>query len=204
MKIRFFSKKKKEKMIKKSQRGFTLLELTFSVVLFTFIIGGVVLFGVRAIQAHQRSRVMQEALENARFTVEALNKTIRTSHTINADEPDFKKSDAIFIKDNATDKSYCYKFKGGKLLKKDVTTSTEVNSCSDVGTGFYEVVAFESDEGQVNGGFYVKYTDRFKDKRGFVRTVIELEYGDSDSPFEKSEVLFQSSVSLRDYGYNFN
>jgi hypothetical protein len=174
------------------------------VVLFTFIIGGVVLFGVRAIQAHQRSRAMQEALENARFAVEALNKTIRTSHTINADNLNFNQSDTIFIKDNANDKSYCYKFEDDKLWKKDGTTSTEVNSCSGMSGGFYEVVAFEPGEGTVSGGFYVKDTDRFDDKRGFVRTVIKLEYGDSNSPFEKSEVLFQSSVSLRDYGYNFN
>ncbi|MDZ7612227.1 MAG: type II secretion system protein [Candidatus Moranbacteria bacterium] len=192
------------KKFKSKNKGFTLLELVFSVTLFIIIIGGVVLFGIRSIQAHQRSQAMQEALENARFAVESLNKTIRTSHEIKADDESFDQSQTIFVEDNAQEKSYCYQFDNNKLQRKEAQRGA-VNDCSGTfDSGFYDLVG--SDEVAVNGGFYVKETvNSGSDKeRGFVRTVVNLEYtgGGSNSPFEKSSVLFQSSVSLRDYGYD--
>jgi type II secretory pathway pseudopilin PulG len=192
----------------KKESGFTLLELTFSVVLFTIIIGGVVLFGVRTIQAHQRSQAMQQALENARFAIEFLNKTIRTSHTIHSDDMSFGNSSKIFIKDNAEDKSYCYKFDNNKLFKKEAVTSTEVNSCGEMPStsSFYRVVG--SEEINVSGGFFAKDTDVSGNERGLVRTVVELSYEGSatgSSPFEKSgDLVMQSTVSIRDYSFNFN
>ncbi|MFO7807341.1 MAG: type II secretion system protein [Candidatus Moraniibacteriota bacterium] len=189
----------------KNNKGFTLLELTFSVVLFTIIIGGMVLFGVRVIQNHQRSQAMQQALENARFAIESLNKTIRTSNNISVSVSDFNKSDEIFIKDNVENKSYCYEFSGNRLQRKEATTSTEINSCSDITSAFYELVG--SSQVNVGGGFFVKDTDIPGGERGIVRTVIELSY---ESPIENSpygqsgDLLLQSAVSLRDYSFNFN
>jgi hypothetical protein len=52
----------------------------------------------------------------------------------------------------------------------------------------------------VSGNFYVKDTDEANDQRGFVRTVITIQYNDlAVPPAERDSVTIQSSVSVRDY-----
>ncbi|MCK5080603.1 MAG: hypothetical protein KAQ63_00425, partial [Candidatus Moranbacteria bacterium] len=127
------------------------------------------------------------------YAIENLNKTIRTSHTIDGGGSE------IFVIDNNTSRSYCYAFNGNKLEIKVGTDSD--SDCSDIGASFAEIVGDNSID--VSGSFSVKETDRSVGERGFVRTNIELRYvADALDNFEDDVVVIQSSVSLRDYGYN--
>ncbi len=155
---------------------------------------------------------MQNAIDNARFVTESANKKIRTSHNISDGAlNDFSRSDEIFIIDNVGAVKYCYMFDGANnALTVAKIAPTEgsygaANDCSAAGfTGnFSNVVGGGVGIGSkisVTGGFFVKNTDEAINDRGFVRTVIVIEYNDTAlSPSERDKVLIQSSVSIRDY-----
>ena len=189
---------KREKQ--KQSGGFTLIEILVSLAIFTMIIGGVTLFGVRAMQAHMRSQAMQNALENARFAMDEISKRIRTSNNIIGDN--FQTGgDRVFIISN-TGTSYCYEFNDGKLTVKKGDESAR--DCDDLNNAdAVTLVGPEvgSELVTVKGKFYVKPTSIDNNHRGLIRMVIIVTYNkDKSSPFEKDEVVVQTTVSLRDYG----
>lgn len=176
-----------------NNKGFTLIELTISSSILAVIFIGIIIFGINTIRSYQRTQALKNTVEDARYAIEVINKTIRTSHKINGD------SSELFILDNLTEKSHCYKF-DGSVLKRKIGDSSASN-CGEIGEAFIKIVG--SNEITVTGTFEIKETDRDDDERGFVRTNIKLKYtASAQDNFENDEVILQSSVSLRDYGFN--
>lgn len=200
--------KKGKKILNK--KGFSLIEILVSLAIFSLIVAGVVVFGVRTIEAHTKAQAMQNSIENARFAIESLNKKIRTSSNISdGDADDFTKEGEVFIIDNLDGSKHCYKFVDGdgdgygELEVGIVDGTSSATDCSDadfsgkfsslVGAGKVMVVMSESN-------FYVKPTDEASGARGFVRTSITIQYDDpSVPPAERDTIVIQSGVSLRDY-----
>jgi len=177
----------------KSTRGFTLLELVVASSILAVIMGGLTVFGVSVMRTYGRSQALKNTVENASYAIEALNKSIRTSHHIAGG------GDEIFIIDNVTGNSFCYRFNGNVLEEK--TGNDTANDCSDISASFSDVISHP--EIEVTGSFSIKRTDRDNSERGFVRTNIVLKYTANEREgFEEDEILIQSSVSLRDYGYS--
>lgn len=185
------------------QAGFSLLEIMISLSIFSIIIGGVVLFSVRTLEAHTKSQAMQNAMENARFAVETMNKRIRTSNDVYDDDPttQFVQSSEIVFTDNVDESKYCYIFSGTVL---EVSKAPDTSTATDCSHGdfavFTELVGGGTSKIDVAGRFFIKQTDGTSNERGFVRTVIEISHNDSSTIVaEKDSVKIQSGVSLRDY-----
>lgn len=193
----------------KTSAGFSLIELIVAIAIFAVIIGGVVLFSVRSIQAHTKSQAMQGAIDNARFAIEALNKKIRTSNSISGgsagSDNNYSATDQVFVIDNVDRTKYCYKFDTannklvmGKVPTTDAVAYAATADCGDF-TTFSDLVG-NGGKIKITGDFYLKDTETTNNRRGFVTTVINIEYADSASTFaEKDLFTIQSSVSVRDY-----
>ncbi|MEA1925912.1 MAG: type II secretion system protein [Patescibacteria group bacterium] len=194
--IKCFSKKKKI-----GNNGFSLIEILVSLSIFSIIIGSMVLFSVRTIEAHTKSQAMQNAIDNARFAIEILNKKVRVSHDVNDNDGNasqFGLSDEIFFVDNLDDSKYCYKFLADKLVVSKVPENDSAARCSDF-SNFKDIVG-GGGKIKIGGKFYVKQTDTGNRKRGFVRTVVQITYNDTTLMVaEKDSAIIQSGVSLRDY-----
>lgn len=178
---------RKNRKLNKNKHGFTLIEILISSAILFLIITGVVVFSIQTIEAHTKSRAMQNAIENARFAIEGLSKRIRTSHNVS------KISDQkIKIVDNVSPIEYTYNFDGSEL-----TVQEDSGPIQDLVGGANNI--------DVTGRFYVVPTDAVtpdnNNQRGFVRISMTITYSNgSGNPAESDSVTIQSGVSLRDYG----
>ena len=213
---------------KNKLKGFSLIEVLLSMAIFTLIIGGVAIFSIRTIQAHTRSRAMKIALQNARFAIEFLSKTLRTSYYVQQSD---EKPGEIFFIDNRDFSKYCFKFDNDKLMvyriappkifsdDSDAYGPDDVNeykkykkigSCDDVSTPGASETAIIGGTGKVKatGRFIVKQTNLVSSSsdsepfaRGFVQLVVNIDYnqGDNSLPTDSSSLVIQSGISIRDY-----
>lgn len=195
--------------------GFSLIEVLIASAIFSTIIGGITLFGIRTIQSHMKSRAMEHALDNARFAMEQLNKKIRTSHLVTTnglagggagENYSTGGETNLLVIDNVDDKPYCYEFYDIYLVvKEDLLSPGDSNGngvmdCSDI-----DNMALEGNPVvgggviTVTGKFFVKETDA-SSQRGMVTTVVEIQYNSGSSdPNQKEIIRLQSTVSVRDY-----
>lgn len=192
------------KKIKTNQKGFSLIEVLISMAIFSLIVGSILLFSVRTIEAHTKSQAMGNTLENARFAIEKLNKKVRTSSDINGDDgavTNLTESDEIFFVDNVDHTKQCFKFENGKLLFDSTDVDSTATNCSHGDfNDFKPLVGSDDGKTEIEGFFLLRQTNEALDDRGFVRTVITIKYNDASTLVaEKGEVTIQSSVSLRDY-----
>jgi prepilin-type N-terminal cleavage/methylation domain-containing protein len=194
--------------------GFSLIEVLIALAIFTFIIGGIVMFSVNTIKANTKSQAMQESIDNARYAMDDLAKKIRTSSNVKVESG----GKEIFFIDNKTLTKYCYAFDNNQMLvagfKLDLNSDGEITvqasnlydsiiGCSDF-TKSYPVVG-NSSNGKIaiDGTFEIMTTDISDNNnphRGFVRIIIDMVYNDSGSPENRAEVHLQSGVSIADYG----
>ncbi|MEA2007131.1 MAG: type II secretion system protein [Patescibacteria group bacterium] len=198
MKVQF-----KKFNLKLAENGFSLIEVLVSMAIFALIIGGVVLFSVRSIEANTKSRAMQNSIDNARFTIESVNKKIRTSHGINNTTETTE--ELVYIIDNVDAFKYCYKFTAANTLAVASISPTNgaysaTTDCGDFAVGDFSDIVGDGTTTNISGSFFVKETDESADERGFVRTAITIEYNDVTLlPAERDKITIQSSVSVRDY-----
>lgn len=190
--------------LQKTQKGFSLIEVLVSIAIFSVIVGGILLFSVRTIEAHTKTQAMQNALENARFTIEKLNKKIRTSKDINGDDgavTNLTKSKEVFFVDNVDATKQCFKFENDKLYFDSIDADSEATECSDGDFDNFEILVGSDDAMiKVDGNFILRQTDTSQNDRGFVRTVVTIKYNDASTLVtEKDQITIQSGVSLRDY-----
>ena len=181
----------------KNNKGITLIEILVAMMIFGFVVGGIVIFGVRALEAHTKSQAMQNSLENARFAIESLSKRARTSHDIIQENP--SGSDIFFI-DNASGNSYCYKFASNALIV-GIGDGETTEKCSDITSGFSDVVgdSANSSDIKVTGSFETESTDESAGDRGMLMINLTIEYTGNMGVQSNSTQTIQSTVSLRDY-----
>jgi len=189
----------KKKIKKVNQNGFTLVEILVAMMIFGAIVGGVVLFGIRSIEAHTKSQAMQNALENARFAMDSLSRQARISSGINP----AGKSQEVFFIDNASGNSYCYFFDmtNGPALRVMIGDGTEVE-CSEIVSAAEDVVGDHTDPNSkigISGSFDVKETDLNTNERGLLRVNMEVTYNGALGVQGADSRTIQSTVSLRDY-----
>lgn len=177
-----FETKKSGKNLGK--QGFTLIEILLSMVIFSLIVGGIILFSARTMQSHMKDQAMQNAIDNARFAIETMNKKIRTSGDLTVDSYDkyeTQEKKVCFTPNDEKDE-ICYEFSSDGTLKK----------------GSEVLVGGTDGKITVDGHFHVKETTGTS--RGMVTTVIHIQYNkNSDDPSEIDDITLQSTVSMRDY-----
>jgi prepilin-type N-terminal cleavage/methylation domain-containing protein len=193
------------KINKMNQKGFSLIEVLISMAIFSLIVGSILLFSVRTIEAHTKSQAMGNSLENARFAIEKLNKKVRTSSGINGDDgmvTNFlTESKEIFFVDNVDQTKQCFKFENKKLYFDTVDAGSDAVDCSHGDfNDFKALVGSDDGKTEIEGFFLLRQTNEALHDRGFVRTVITIKHNDASALVaEKSEFTIQSAVSLRDY-----
>lgn len=159
----------------KKSSAFSLIEVLIAMSILTLIIGGITLFSVRTIQAHSRSQAMQNALENARFAIESINKMARTSELTALPGA----GDTLSFASNDTNVgNVTYLFTGGKIT---------YNRTDLVGGGTSNVTVTGNFSGNLSSAT----------QRGFVATSITVTYNATGSPTEKDSVTIRSAVSTR-------
>ena len=186
--------------------GFTLIEVVVSLAIFAFIVGGVTAFAVNTIKAQQKSRAMQEAVDNARYAIDNFAKNIRTSSNIRGD------SSSLFFVSNLNLAKYCYKFDKGVLkeavnipdLRGNNTTYNTIDGCDKFSESDFKSVVGGSVNSRISvkGKFQFWPTDVHSDspKRGYVQINVDLIYNEVGLPEDKAQAHIQSGVSLMDYG----
>jgi len=196
--------------------GFSLIEALIALTIFTFIIGGIVMFSVNTIKANSRSQAMQESIDNARYAMDDLAKKIRTSSNVELTGID---DNELFLIDNKTLIKYCYRFENNQMtVSKFKPTIAPNGSMTPAEAHLYNIVAGcnsfpvgniptsvigeAAGKVAISGRFEVMQTDINSDDphRGFVRIIIDMVYNDSGSPENRAEVHLQSGVSIADYG----
>jgi len=198
----------------KNQQGVTLIEILVAMMIFGFIVGGVVLFGARALETHTKSQAMQNTLENARFSVESMAKKIRTSHgvrgTLEPTDPTFSLGNdnfnEVFFNNSSDGMAYCYRFvngdyKTGKLTVRSQQIDPLISECDGIPSdNEKEIISGESD-GLIGVGGYFEVVETDNSKRGMVKIKLTVTYNtvDNEDVSKKSEETIMTSVSLRDY-----
>lgn len=204
-------KKEKQAM---GTSGFSLIEVLISLAIFTFIIGGVVMFSVNSIKANTRSQAMQEAMDNARYAMDDLAKKVRTSSGV---EVTGENDNEIFFIDNKTLTKYCYRFEDtqmsvsvfkptidtdGNMTPQAANIYNSIINCSNLSDSTPIVGEGPGSKVKVSGKFEAMKTDIVSEDnphRGFVRIIIDMVYNDSGSPENRAEMHLQSGVSIADY-----
>lgn len=186
-----------------SKSGFSLIEVLLSLVILFLIIGGVISFSAGTIESHMKNQAMQNAMDNARFAIEAMSKKMRTSSEVAGGDQE------IFFRDNVDATKYCYEFatnadgNGFLQVKSYPYVETDANydsvsNCSDISETPKELVGGENLS--VTGEFSLKGTNDDNDKRGFVRIRVNIEQdSDGGGIAGQDSVMIQTGVSLRDY-----
>lgn len=177
-------------------KGFTMIEIAIATSVLAVIFGGMTIFGVQVIKSNSRNQDLKNTIENVSYAIEFISKMARTSHDINSNDPK-----ELFIKDNQENSSYCYSIIDKKLKRK--TGDNSAMSCSDIDNSNYVEVA-GSDDIEIDGVFTLEETDKSMNKRGFVQISATLRNKVSSIDFssEDDEIVIQTLVSLRDYGFN--
>ncbi len=192
------------KILIKTKKGFSLIEVLVSVAIFSIIVGAILLFSVRTIEAHTKTQAIENSIENARFAIEKLSKKIRTSSDISGDDgmvTNLTESKEIFFVDNVDATKQCFKFENDNLLFDSVDADSVATDCSDGDFSDFKTLVGSTDgKIKVDGSFFLRQTNETLNDRGFVKMVVTIKYNDSSAiTTEKSEVTIQSGVSLRDY-----
>jgi prepilin-type N-terminal cleavage/methylation domain-containing protein len=182
------------------KRGFTMIELAIATSILAIIFGGMTIFGVQVIKGNQRTQELKNTVENVSYAIEFINKSVRTSHKVIQEDGGKK----LFIIDNETEKSYCYFFDESNNQLKRKSGGDSAGKCEEI-TGDFVTLAGD-EQITVTGEFKVKETKREGENktRGFVRTRIEIENEDDFSNQQDDKMIIQSSVSLRDYGFDYH
>jgi prepilin-type N-terminal cleavage/methylation domain-containing protein len=185
------------KIKNKKNKGFTMVELIISTSILSLIFGGMTIFGIQMIKSNKRTQELKNTVDNVGYAIEFISKMTRTSHNINSDN-----EKELFIKDNRENNSYCYLIDGDNKLKRKAGDNSAM-SCSDIDSSNYVEVAGTEDI-EIDGFFKVIETDRSAGIRGFVQLNIVLSNKDSVVNFSEKddEMVIQTLVSLRDYGFN--
>ena len=197
--------------LKIDSNGFSLIEVVIAMAIFSFIIGGVVMFSVNSIKANTKSQAMQEATDNARYAIDDLAKKVRTSSNIELTG----NSKRLFFVDNLTLDKYCYEFDNDQMMVS--TYEPEFNPITGVMTNavIYNIISACDNfpveaqsiigEGgdskiKISGRFEVMKTDINTDTphRGFVRIIVNIIY-EGDTPESSAQTHVQTGVSLADY-----
>lgn len=70
-------------MIKRKQKGFTLIELMVYMAIFVIFIGGMVMYGIQAMGLKSKTRVEQEVISTSRNIMRRISLEIRNATAIN-------------------------------------------------------------------------------------------------------------------------
>lgn len=174
--------------LKYHKQAFTLIEVMVAMFIFVLVIASSTVVFANIFKAYQRSKHLQENLENAQYALNLLSKTFRTSSVIDVAGD----NSSVTIFNYSTNECVKYSFSAGSLHKQ-TSDASGISSCATASFITNDVMT----SGDVDGKFYASKSVQKGSpgaKVGMITVVMTITSGNS------SDINIQTSSSLRDYG----
>lgn len=117
-----------------TKKGFTLVEALVAVFVFSLVMISVVSIFSKFVVVQKRSRAVQQNMEDAKYAMELMSKTIRTSSVVSCNGAATcpATTNKIEIYDYSQGMCIVYSFSGGKIQSGSANPATagDKNSCS--------------------------------------------------------------------------
>lgn len=186
-----FGKNKKNAPV--GRKGFSLMEMIVAIFIFSLVMTTVTSIFVQAFNARKKAKEIQVNIENARYAMELMAKSLRMSSVV-----DDSVSSSILIYDYSQKKCirYYYDSTAKKIMSQSSTAGITYDNCvSSPSLGS----AQELTSGIVSGFYrYITPSDN-NDPKQIGRVTIAIAVCEDENCVKKNTI--QTTVSLRDYGY---
>lgn len=180
MRINVFNKKN-------NHRAFSLIELVVAMSIFIIVITTVIgVFG-SVISTKRKAKNVQQNLENMKYAMELMAKSIRMSSKTNY----IGSNQTIFMYNNSEGNCISYRFVAGNFLERGVSGDNDYNDCTGSSTFNYLPIA-----PNVTGKFLVIPSDDSPKNMGKATISIVVNTGSGSS---LDTIQSQTTVSLRAY-----
>ncbi|MFA7209735.1 MAG: prepilin-type N-terminal cleavage/methylation domain-containing protein [Parcubacteria group bacterium] len=183
-------------------KGFSLMEMVVAIFVFSLVMTTATAIFVKVAGARKKTKAIQKDVEDVRFVMEQMAKTLRTS-TVMYVKPiaGVSHSQDIQVYDNSQGRCIEYRIYDQKIQSRTGTSSDsngdgKVDGCSFVNVPFGDMVG--ANVGDLK--FDVIKSDSLTNKIGKVTISAQVCYGGSTTCAGSSDVVrIQTTVSLRDY-----
>ncbi|MDP1620561.1 MAG: prepilin-type N-terminal cleavage/methylation domain-containing protein [Candidatus Moranbacteria bacterium] len=187
---------------KNKYKGFSLMEMVVAIFVFSLVMTTATAVFIKVASARKKVKTIQKDVEDARFAMEQMAKTLRTS-TIMYVKPlaGVSHSQDIQVYDNSQGRCVEYRISNQKIQSRtgassDSNDDGKVDSCSFVNVPFGDMVG--ANVGDLK--FDVVKSDGSANKIGKVTISAQICYGGSTTCAGSSDMVrIQTTVSLRDY-----
>jgi Tfp pilus assembly protein PilW len=185
---------------KNKLKGFSLIESLIATFIFVMITIMVMETFFSVIESRKRVRMIQQDIEDARYAMEIMAKSLRMSSVFSSDGTQGN----IDFYDYSQKKCFRYRIADNKV-KVQTAGSTEdstyrfVTGCESIWTGESDVTNGNVRELSFNVEKSVKGSGGVPNKLGHVTISMKICYENECD--NNDSALIQSSVSLRDYGF---
>ncbi|MDO8529621.1 MAG: prepilin-type N-terminal cleavage/methylation domain-containing protein [bacterium] len=185
-------------MMKKNTKGFSLIEVIISILIFVLIMTAVTMIFVNFIAAYRSAKIIQKDIESAEYAMNLMAKNLRTSTVVSGS------GDSTSVKFyNYSDNGKCisYRIQGAKLQAASANDPGDSEPdkkawCKDrADLSSYSDLTSVSSVYATRLNFYVVSSNGNPKIVGRVTILMEI-CEDSDC---KDKASVQTSVSLRDY-----
>lgn len=192
--------KKKEKirltehsrLSRANRRGVTLMELLISVFIFSLVMITVVALFTRFVTFQKRSQAVQRNMEDARFAMELMAKTLRTSSVLSP----AGNSNSIDLYDYSQQKCIKYSFSSSKINSQSASEDDK----ADCGTAAFSSVTPMVGNSINNMTFSAVPSTLSPSVVGQVTiSMVICSNNSACSGTENDRAALQTTVSLRDY-----
>lgn len=107
--------------VSRRSKGFSLLELLIALFIFSIVVSGVTTYFARIVQTNQNSKRLQQNLEDTRFAMSRMTKTLRTSVII---KPIVNgRRESVRVYDYSQEKCLEYEFGTNSLVERVSSSS---------------------------------------------------------------------------------
>lgn len=171
--------------------GFSLVEMIIAIFVFSVIMTTVTATFVSVINTRKKVKAVQQDVEDARFAMELMAKTLRTSHVVSPTLPSTVSDIKVF--DYSQSKCIEYRLAGNKLQSGEATAVDEV-ACATATPGPFS----DMTSGYLNN-LSLDVIPSSGTTRGKVTIAMKICYNLTCSGANSDAVNIQTTVSLRDY-----
>lgn len=174
-----------------NKQGFTLLELLVSVFIFSLVMITVVALFTRFVTFQKRSQSIQQNMEDARYVMELMAKTLRTSSVVSST------ASSINLYDYSQDKCIIYRFNAG--AKEIEGGSRSPGTTGDKDSCNFGLIAPTSMVNNSINSMALSVTQSVPGVVGKVTISTVICSSSGCSGAENDRASLQTTVSLRDY-----
>ncbi len=182
----------------KNKSGFSAIEMMVSVLIFSLVMVATMSIFIKMTDAQKRSKAVQRNMEDVKFAMEDMAKTIRTSNIISCDNSEADDCSGLSLSietyDYSQSKCIQYKIVDNKIVSREV--AGEEDNC--VFSGDFNDMAGNNNKIESGGFLVTKSSSGTLVGKVTILSEICWEYQNETCSSAKSDnVLMQTTVSLR-------